>query len=542
MAESESHHDFLLKQGLEFIAAKQWAEAEGSLRALLLGAPRHAEGWRGLGIVAANTDRLNDAVAHMTWAANIEPDHPAIAADLGLLLRSSGRHDLAETALKSAVSLGARSLDVMLALGALSLARGAAIDAVDWYKRAVEIDQSSFAAFTNLGVALIESGDPTTAAVILSRAIDLNSESAEARYNRGMAREAIGDFGGAVEDFSGAARIAPADGRFAQRVGSAALRLGRLAEGWANFERRFFDDGANARTFKKRYPTPPPYWEGESLTDKGILLWREQGVGDEILASGVVPDVLARAKSCVIICSRRMQSVLQRSFPSARIVPFGILEEFTSLGCDYQLPIGSLGRFFRTDFARFPRHSGYLKADPKKVARYRAHYQTLAAGKRIIGVSWRSAHEKLGVLKSAELSDWGAVLGASGAWFVNLQYGDCTAELAAVKTALGAEVYQDPTVDPLGDLDDFFAQVAALDLVISTSNTTVHVAGSQNVPTWVVLPRGGGSLWYWFLDRRDSPWYPSLKLYRQPLMGGSPWWRDVVAEVGRDLKAWIDHG
>ena len=121
-----------------------------------------------------------------------------------------------------------------------------------------------------------------------------------------------------------------------------------------------------------------------------------------------------------------------------------------------------------------------------------------------------------------------------------------------MKQALGVEIYQDPEIDPMGDLDDFFAQVAALDLVISTSNTTVHVAGSQNIPCWVLLPWGRGALWYWFLERSDSPWYPSVRLYRQPRPEGGPegskmpdppggpWWTEAAARVGADLKAWVD--
>src|SRR6185312_5650483 len=97
----------------------------------------------------------------------------------------------------------------------------------------------------------------------------------------------------------------------------------------------------------------------------------------------------------------------------------------------------------------------------------------------------------------------------------------------AIKEELGIEVYQDPEVDAMGDLDDFFAQVAALDLVVSTSNTTVHVAGALNVNCWLLLPHGVGTLWYWFADREDSPWYPSLRLFRQTELNGDSWYDEI---------------
>jgi hypothetical protein len=113
--------------------------------------------------------------------------------------------------------------------------------------------------------------------------------------------------------------------------------------------------------------------------------------------------------------------------------------------------------------------------------------------------------------------------------------------LAAVKAKFGVDVVQDGEVNPLGSMDDFFAQVAAMDLVISTSNTTVHTAGSLNIPAWVMLLTGPATLYYWFLDRTDSPWYPSLQLFRQPIENDGrdrPWWTEAVDSIGKQLRAW----
>jgi hypothetical protein len=168
----------------------------------------------------------------------------------------------------------------------------------------------------------------------------------------------------------------------------------------------------------------------------------------------------------------------------------------------------------------------------------------MAGGRRIVGLSWRSKNESIGRAKSADLKEWGPVLQTAGVWFINLQYGDVTEDLAEAKKCLGVDVFNDPEIDSSGDLDDFFAQVAALDLVISTSNTTVHVAGSLNVPTWLLLPRGGAALWYWFLKRSDSPWYPSVRIYRQagPRTVDVAWWVDPVMRAGADLAAWARGG
>jgi hypothetical protein len=126
-----------------------------------------------------------------------------------------------------------------------------------------------------------------------------------------------------------------------------------------------------------------------------------------------------------------------------------------------------------------------------------------------------------------------------GILFVNLQYGDCSRELAQAKKELGVDIFHDREVDPLKDMDAFFAQVAAMDLVVTTSNTTAHVAGTLDKPVWVLLPPTFGLLWYWFLKREDSPWYPSARLFRAPRLNlAESWWNSVVPNVASALRDW----
>lgn len=127
-----------------------------------------------------------------------------------------------------------------------------------------------------------------------------------------------------------------------------------------------------------------------------------------------------------------------------------------------------------------------------------------------VGLSWRSTSQIAGNRKTTNLLDWRDILNTEGVQFVNLQYGDCAADLASVKNSLGIEIIQDAEIDPLVDLDGFAAQVAALDLVISTPNTTVHFAGAQGVPVWVMLPVAPE--WRWLRAGTATPWYPSATL------------------------------
>jgi hypothetical protein len=125
---------------------------------------------------------------------------------------------------------------------------------------------------------------------------------------------------------------------------------------------------------------------------------------------------------------------------------------------------------------------------------------------------------------------------------VSLQYGPVSKKLDEFEKKTGTHIYCDDTVDQLKDLEAFFAQVSAMDLVITISNTTAHVAGALGIPTWLILPRGAGEIWYWFTERSDSPWYPSVKLFRQKSSVGAhtEWWSDAVDEIASSLPSWLN--
>lgn len=142
---------------------------------------------------------------------------------------------------------------------------------------------------------------------------------------------------------------------------------------------------------------------------------------------------------------------------------------------------------------------------------------------------------ELGWLKSQNLASWATILQTPGVTFVNLQYGDRKADLTRAKEQLGVDILHDDTVDPLVDMDAFAAQVAAMDLVISVSNTTVHTAGALGVPTWVLTATGRGRLWYWFRGQTVSPWYPSVRFLTQEAAGD---WMPVLNRCATDLAAW----
>ncbi len=181
-----------------------------------------------------------------------------------------------------------------------------------------------------------------------------------------------------------------------------------------------------------------------------------------------------------------------------------------------QIAAGSLGACLDIGVENLSGGASYLTADSAKRAVLRAKYETAARGRAIIGIAWSSNAPKFGGAKSAPLSEWGPLLRRE-ALFVNLQYGDVSEEIAAARVQFGCEIIEDAAVDQLKDLDAFAAQIAAMDHVVSVSNTTVHFAGALGAPCTVLIAPARGRLWYWGLEGERTPWYASLRLERRDL-------------------------
>ena len=195
--------------------------------------------------------------------------------------------------------------------------------------------------------------------------------------------------------------------------------------------------------------------------------------------------------------------------------------------------MGDLGFWLRPERDGFPSRKNYLRADVKRRDILRTSYLD-GSESILIGLSWFSRNPEMGWEKSIDLKDWLPLLEVPGVTFVDLQYGDTFAQRETLQKQTGIEIIHDETVDQLADLDAFAAQVAAMDMVVSISNTTAHMAGALGVPTWVLLSEV--PLWRWFQDRTDSPWYPSVQLFRQRRSGG---WPEVMGEVAAALREWL---
>jgi tetratricopeptide (TPR) repeat protein len=502
-------------------------QAEASYRRALERDRFNAGILHNLGLVRAAQQDFAQAATLIGQAIALRGTVAEFHSSLGNVLAAGGRDHEAAAAYEQALKLNARLADVAFNLAIVLTKIGRIADAERAYRRACDLNASFWPARLNLANLLDEQDRFAEARPFYEKAIALAPDAAIAAYSFARALNRQGDNDAAELFYRRALALDPGHPETHLNLGLCLLLRGRFAEGWREWAWRDRAEDSPPRRFSGRA------WTGEALTGRRLLVSAEQAVGDQILYASMIPELAARGGALIVECAPRLVPLFRRSFPSVEICaeqdPPAIPAPF-----DAEIPMGSLGAYLRPELASFAAApSPYLKADAAQVAELRARYASLGEGP-LIGLSWRSQRPELGDAKSMRLQDWAAILRDRTAVFIDLQYGGTEAERAAIERELGVRIHRDGRIDQMQDLDSFAAQVAALDHVVSISNTALHVAGALGVPASALLPRGRGLHWYWFDTGAESPWYPSLRLFRQTAPGD---WGDVVARVAAQLDS-----
>lgn len=345
----------------------------------------------------------------------------------------------------------------------------------------------------------------------------------------GVALSFLGRFQEAEPYLDQAVQAMPynADVRFVRSSNN--LLLGHYAAGWEDYHYRVYADQRSSIRL-----LPMPLWQGQPINGKRILLLAEQGLGDQVMFASIVPDLLAcKPEQVIIEAHERIAKTLARSFPTCKVIPTKQTSRFDWLkdlpDIDFYLPIAELPRFFRPNADSFPKHHGFLVADPDRVAFWKKRVSEVGTGRKV-GISWRGGTERTRqAVRSVKLLDLAPILHMPGLDFVNLQYGKVESEINEATSALGVNIASWP--EAIEDLDEFAALISALDLTITVCNTTVHYAGGLNCPVWVMTPKIPG--WRYGLSGTTMDWYPSARMFRQPALED---WDSVLNEIVSALE------
>lgn len=487
-------------------------DALRSCEAALATQPAFAEAVEeGLAILGS-LGRTEDAVQ---WARRLVSLRPTPAARLQLanLLLAAGQPAEAAALLvplcaEEPLNREASSLLFAALFGAARFA-----DALAEAQRMLAITGPDAPGLGNVAAAQGRLGRPAEALAALDEALRLEPGRHEALVNRAALLYMLGRVPEAVACAKEGLRRFPDDANLHWNLAIGQLLLGNFEEGWAEHEWRHRQAGT-ARL-------PQPRWQGEALEGRTLFLYGEQGYGDSIQFLRYVPEVAARARTVHLRVPPALEPLLTQLPRNCLLVPKGVALPVT----DFECPLMSLPAVLRTTQATIPRQVPYLQADPERV---RAWRERLGTGRLNVGIAWSGKPTHFNdVNRSMTLAAFRQAA-ADGCRFVTTQPDVREADRAALAAwpdllDAGRE---------LRDFADTAALVEALDLVISVDTSVAHLAGALARPVWLLLPYVPD--WRWMLDRDDSPWYPTARLYRQPAIGD---WESVLARVKADLTA-----
>ena len=419
-------------------------------------------------------------------------------------------------------------------LGLALQEQGELDQAIQAYHRALEINPNYSEAYNNLGIALKEQENLDDAIQAYHRALEINPNYSEAYNNLGNVLKEQGKLDDAVLAYRSALGINPDYSEAHNNLGLVLLLQGNFSSGWREYEWRL--KCKELGFFLNKRDFPQVFWNGSDLNGKTILVWAEQGIGDEIMLASMLPTLLKMNSNIIVECDKRLVPLFQRSFPFIQFVPREdpANPKLLDTTIDYQIPMGSLGQWLRADKDAFlPKQESYLQACPNRVGQLQEKYRSLAGDKLLVGISWKSTgiDKKRAQTKNAPLKHWTPILSQKDCYFVNLQYGNIREEIEAYTIATGYPIYIDEEIDPLSDLDGFAAQVSVLDLIVSTSNTTVHMSGGLGKKVWGLLSSRPD--WRWMLEEENTPWYQTVRLFRQEKSGD---WEGVFQRISSALK------
>ena len=353
----------------------------------------------------------------------------------------------------------------------------------------------------------------------------MRPDFAEAYTNRGNAFKELGKLDEAVDSLEKAIDVKPGFTDAHWNLSLALLLGGDFQKGWQACP-------VDPSRLAKIKELPHRVWQGEKSDTRTLLIRGAEGIGEQLMYSQLLPLAQERVKKLIVECDKRLVTIFNRSFPEIEFVPWLTPPEKRLFGGDIEIQAlpRHLASFFLQSFEDFPGVKNFLipKDEGKHLADdLRARYPE----KRLVGISWRSSSGATGAQKSIPLAHWIKILNNPNVKFINLQYGSTKSEVNQVKEKFGIEIVSVPEIDTTNDIDGCMGLISGLDLVITVSNVTAHYAGNLGIPVWVLVSKIT-PLWHWFTERNDSPWYQTVKLYRQ-----NPYedWIPVMTNVAEDL-------
>jgi len=498
-------------------------QAIGAFHQALALAPAFPEAHNNLGAALKDQGSFAQAVAAFRQAIALNPRYAEAYSNLGVALKEQGQLDQAIDAYRQALTINPNYPEALSNLGMALKEQGQLDQAIDAYRHALAINPNYPEALSNLGIALIDKGLLEEAITSCRQATILKPAYAEAHNNLGLVLSVQGRLDQAVAAYRRAIALKPdlADGHW--NLALALLARGDFAEGWEEYEWRW--DCTEARGSRRKFRQAE--WDGGPLHGRTILLHAEQGLGDTIQFIRYLPLVVRRGGRVRVECQPLLERLLQAMAGDITVVARGQpLPEF-----DVHCPLMSLPRVLATTLPTIPGQVPYLHASAQSAKWWRNRLANHGPAIKV-GLIWAgNPQHKNDRNRSIKLATLAPLAQVSSVDFYSLQKG-----AAAAQSPPPGMNLSDPS-DDLKDFIDTAGLIANLDLVIAVDTAVAHLAGAMGKPVWTLLPYAPD--WRWLRDRTDSPWYPTMRLFRQSAIGD---WAGVIQQVTAALASLVQRG
>ena len=541
------------RRGDAFWVQGQPQRAAASYEEALRLDPDHVDARVSLGVVRASQGKLDEAIGHWVLALKLRPDHASAHNNLGVALTEQGKLEEARASLEAALRHQPDYAEAAYNLGVLLIKQGLRPEAIARLEEALRLKPDHAQAYNNLGLLLNESGRPAEAAVMLAQAVRLRPSFVEAHNNLGLAYAALGRTELAEASYQEALRLQPGQWELHANLGNLQTDRGRHDEGLACYQRAVcLKPDSPARwtralallangDFERGFPEyesrwrhtglieralAQPRWDGAPLEGRTILLHVEQGLGDTLQFIRYASLAKQRGGVVVVECPVSLLPLLSRCPGIDRLVAQG--SDFPEF--DVHASLLSLPRLCGTTLATIPAEVQYLFPDLETVEHWR-HALEAAPGLKV-GIAWQGNPEYVNDrFRSVPLAEFEPLARLPGVRLYSLQKGRGTEQLRALAGRFEvSELAAD--LDATGGA---FLETAAimknLDLVVCSDSALAHLAGGLGVRVWVALPAVAD--WRWLRDREDSPWYPSMRLFRQAALGA---WGPVFERLADEVR------
>jgi len=463
-----------------------------------------------------------------------------MSLDKATALHKQGRFHLAEPEYLKALAQDFDNFNILYALATLYFQTGKHGLAAILYKQTIMFKKDHFEAWNNLGNCYKSINKDEESEMCWRKCLDIKGKTdadyADIYNNLATLYVNLGTPEKGLEFVNKALEATPGHPDANWNKALLTLESGKYGEGFDLYKWGFNTKHRNDRSFGGNIP----YWDGSP--GKRVVVWGEQGIGDEILFASMMPDLINISKSIVFECHPRMVKLFENSFGCEKLHIYGTRKDaFVAWPhkhpeIDARVSIGDLGKWFRRDLSMFPKRSGYLKAIDDRVEYYTNRLDKISDRPKI-GISWIGGYQKTRKdFRSIPLEKWKPVLECD-ADFISLQYTpNAYDEISIVEDKFDVRIHHWPSAIQCEDYHETAALVSALDLVITVNTAVHHLTGALGKPGWTLTPKG--KAWrYYTPDGEHFPWYPSMRCIEQPLIGE---WDPMLERTAHELKETLE--